>query len=318
MIHSQPSAPLPPEFLGAVFALDLPQACVDELAADPADAGGILLDFADGLRHSDPDRAQRLLGVLRERAPEPVHRQYAVHMAAGILRGQGEAAEADRLIDELMDPGTLLPETAFVLAEDFETDGDLERALACYNVSCRGLLAHPADLVAGLDPLGLIPLLSRARLRGALGHAPDAHDEAALSADGRQATLRDELDLLDEQLHGPAGTDGGTAALVVLDPSSHARARAEGRVPEQSAADYYLAAERRLRTWPGERPAVVLAGLDEVADLLGDEDGLARWARDTAPEGSPRRRPWPPERNRPCWCGSERKYKKCCGAPSTG
>jgi hypothetical protein len=25
--------------------------------------------------------------------------------------------------------------------------------------------------------------------------------------------------------------------------------------------------------------------------------------------------PWPPERNAPCWCGSTRKYKKCCGAP---
>jgi tetratricopeptide (TPR) repeat protein len=25
--------------------------------------------------------------------------------------------------------------------------------------------------------------------------------------------------------------------------------------------------------------------------------------------------PWPPERNAPCWCGSARKYKKCCGAP---
>jgi hypothetical protein len=23
---------------------------------------------------------------------------------------------------------------------------------------------------------------------------------------------------------------------------------------------------------------------------------------------------WPPERNAPCWCGSETKYKKCCGA----
>ena len=22
---------------------------------------------------------------------------------------------------------------------------------------------------------------------------------------------------------------------------------------------------------------------------------------------------WPPGRNAPCWCGSERKYKKCCG-----
>jgi tetratricopeptide (TPR) repeat protein len=23
--------------------------------------------------------------------------------------------------------------------------------------------------------------------------------------------------------------------------------------------------------------------------------------------------PWPPERNHPCWCGSGRKYKRCCG-----
>ncbi len=27
---------------------------------------------------------------------------------------------------------------------------------------------------------------------------------------------------------------------------------------------------------------------------------------------------WPPRRNEPCWCGSARKYKKCCGAPGTG
>ncbi|WP_406693168.1 SEC-C metal-binding domain-containing protein [Saccharopolyspora sp. ID03-671] len=33
--------------------------------------------------------------------------------------------------------------------------------------------------------------------------------------------------------------------------------------------------------------------------------------------GGPRRSglPWPPGRNDTCWCGSGRKYKKCCGAP---
>lgn len=25
---------------------------------------------------------------------------------------------------------------------------------------------------------------------------------------------------------------------------------------------------------------------------------------------------WPPPRNGPCWCGSDRKYKKCCGSPA--
>jgi tetratricopeptide (TPR) repeat protein len=27
---------------------------------------------------------------------------------------------------------------------------------------------------------------------------------------------------------------------------------------------------------------------------------------------------WPPGRNEPCWCGSGRKYKKCCAAPGAG
>lgn len=27
---------------------------------------------------------------------------------------------------------------------------------------------------------------------------------------------------------------------------------------------------------------------------------------------------WPPGRNQPCWCGSGRKYKKCCAAPAVG
>ena len=27
---------------------------------------------------------------------------------------------------------------------------------------------------------------------------------------------------------------------------------------------------------------------------------------------------WPPGRNEPCWCGSGRKYKKCCGMPDPG
>jgi hypothetical protein len=32
-------------------------------------------------------------------------------------------------------------------------------------------------------------------------------------------------------------------------------------------------------------------------------------------DGAGRDIPWPPQRNAPCWCGSARKYKKCCAAP---
>ncbi len=40
----------------------------------------------------------------------------------------------------------------------------------------------------------------------------------------------------------------------------------------------------------------------------------ARYAADVARDPS-RTIAWPPGRNDPCWCGSGRKYKRCCGVP---
>lgn len=55
-----------------------------------------------------------------------------------------------------------------------------------------------------------------------------------------------------------------------------------------------------------------------VADNAPDEPDpsqlRARYAADVARDPS-RTIAWPPGRNDPCWCGSGRKYKKCCGMP---
>lgn len=55
-----------------------------------------------------------------------------------------------------------------------------------------------------------------------------------------------------------------------------------------------------------------------VADNAPDEPDpaqlRAQYAADVARDPS-RTVTWPPGRNEPCWCGSGRKYKKCCGAP---
>ncbi len=55
-----------------------------------------------------------------------------------------------------------------------------------------------------------------------------------------------------------------------------------------------------------------------VADNAPDERDpaqmRAQYAADVARDPS-RTVTWPPARNEPCWCGSGRKYKKCCGAP---
>ena len=41
------------------------------------------------------------------------------------------------------------------------------------------------------------------------------------------------------------------------------------------------------------------------------EEGRARYAAERLLDGDVV--PWPPGRNEACWCGSQRKYKKCCG-----
>jgi uncharacterized protein YchJ len=42
------------------------------------------------------------------------------------------------------------------------------------------------------------------------------------------------------------------------------------------------------------------------------------YAADRARTAAPDLIAWPPSRNEPCWCGTGRKYKKCCGHPSVG
>ena len=43
----------------------------------------------------------------------------------------------------------------------------------------------------------------------------------------------------------------------------------------------------------------------------GSGEGRSSYAAELNRTG--RASPWPPGRNEPCWCGSPRKYKKCCG-----
>lgn len=300
------SAPLPPELVAAILNMDLPQHLLDDLAQTPDATGDILLNAAAELRQRRPDLARQVLDLLREHAPEPDYRQYAAHMLAGMLREQGRGREAERLIEELMRPGTLGRPMAAVLADEFAEAGDLERALYCYNVACRSILAQPVELLEGMDPVGLLPLMGRARVRERLGLPADEHDRAVWAADRTRPSLEEEMGLLDERTGGPGAV-------------SEAPIRVE---PTGQDQEHYHEVERELRRGPKERQALVLADPEEFAAHALEhgldpqtEDARRAWAR-SLPVDSPRLVRWPPERNRPCWCGSGRKYKKCCGSPS--
>lgn len=58
----------------------------------------------------------------------------------------------------------------------------------------------------------------------------------------------------------------------------------------------------------------LLAYAAERGQDPADEQIRAEHLRQRIEEGAPTLT-WPPGRNAPCWCGSARKYKKCCGAP---
>ncbi|MBR8744677.1 SEC-C domain-containing protein [Nocardiopsis sp. MG754419] len=302
------SAPLPPELVAALLDMDLPQHLLDDLAQTPDATGDILLGAADRFRERRPELARAVLDLLRAHAPEPDYRQYATHMLAGLLRAQGSAGEADRLIDELMRPGVLGRPMAAVLADEFAEAGDLDRALHCYNVACRSVLAGPVELLERMDPVGLLPLMGRARVRERLGLPADAHDVAVRAADASRPSLEEEIGLLD-------------AGIDVADPPVHAaplvRVELSGR-----ERGHYHDVERELRERGEERVVLALAEpaeLDAFAEARGldpaDEATRREWAGGL-PSDSPRFLTWPPERNLPCWCGSGRKYKKCCGSPT--
>lgn len=308
---------VPAPLWAALGRTGLTEADRADLARHPDQALDLLLDLAEHLeRTGERERSLHLLDAVREHAPEPVIRQYAAYSLADRLRGDGEPDRADALVDSLLRDRHLDPGPAQLLAEEFEEAGEHEKALRCFNIACRDLLAVPAAEAAGAGPLDLIPLWGRARTRGRLGLAPDDHDRVALAASAAWDT-------------GVGDPDAPFVPEVVrpVFPRDTLAAAQEARLLRAGeAAHHYTTAERELReakrAHPDVRLFTVLADPAEVApfarahpDLSGG-DLLEAWAEEAVPADSPRLSPWPPGRNEPCWCGSARKYKKCCGVPT--
>lgn len=68
---------------------------------------------------------------------------------------------------------------------------------------------------------------------------------------------------------------------------------------------------RTATEWYTAGVEMLLVGRHRARRLLGEPHDDAA---DLAARG--RAQAWPPPRNSPCWCGSTRKYKKCCGNPA--
>jgi tetratricopeptide (TPR) repeat protein len=175
--------------------------------------------------------------------------------------------------------------------------------------------------------LGAVMMLrGRRELRARLGQEMDATDE--LVAD---LARRDEIDDLGPAPDLDAVTEhlasGGAPpqTLRLLTFQRDQRALAQHRWPRtypDSDECYYPAAERRWRELAAhgvpdmQVVPVSVAGLVAFAERLGaDPTDPAVKTRYIHTVPAEEVIAWPPPRNERCWCGSQTKYKKCCGRP---
>lgn len=183
------------------------------------------------------------------------------------------------------------------------------------------------------DPLQIVDQMSDARRLSLkrLGREPDALEHEVEALRVRKdvgGTMRVEAGrALDRRLGIPPRSTSLEATWLCEEDDREARRRwpmwTAGLAVDEPFADRAARMERSLRNRRagGDGPIVV---------VTLDFDHFVRWCEGSGYDPADRRsrasymhaderqavaeQRWPPGRNQPCWCGSERKYKRCCGA----
>jgi tetratricopeptide (TPR) repeat protein len=174
---------------------------------------------------------------------------------------------------------------------------------------------------------------SRRFLREDLDLEPDDLDREIEEDDKHTlAELRELLNELPSPRRVFGMPDGGAFNGVLLYWPTEQFAAARDHWPDAPYGDdhsaYCQQLEREARAYSeagAARVFITTGGLDaclRYADTTGKDPDEATtrssYGADQHERHPERSLPWPPSRNGPCWCGSQRKYKKCCGSPTIG
>ncbi|MEB3366264.1 SEC-C domain-containing protein [Saccharopolyspora mangrovi] len=243
------------------------------------------------------------------------------------LLTHGRADEAAPLLDELRRNPSKVAMTYMDVHFGYSTTGDVFEGLRWLNAGANHLIPSLDEPLSPADP-GYDLLLERRHARSEAGLPADAMDEffdkcaehgeeLASQLQGRRGE-DDIADLVDE--------DGNlsltryavplwTAEEFALSKRRHPEWWEEGTTHD----DYRRGVQRELgevATGACLVPTTV-AAVEEFAEAVGHRSDDPEIPADYAFEEAHASRylPWPPGRNDACWCGSGRKYKKCCGAP---
>jgi hypothetical protein len=272
------------------------------------DRSDVLLDEAqDHLRNQAPERAEAIWQNLIAEGGEGSDGALAEY-ADYVVRHLHHEVEQSVLQAAIAKSGTNIL-TELWAAALLERRGQLVDALIRYSQATDDLTAEQVSS----SRLAKLMVTGRRRVKWALGIELDSIDRLGEVGDVEAAeTYFDLLDLL----RAPT-IFRGRVQVWSRDELAGACEHWPERITPVSIVTYYRGVEKVLREYD-ERVIVVHRNFQFFTDCV---DALERLTfesgggelRDEPPPDETSGVPWPPERNQPCWCGSENKYKKCCG-----
>lgn len=232
---------------------------------------------------------------------------------AKFLLTHDRRTEAEQRFAQLLREGSNC-EWAYVTASiAYQLIDEPQEALRWLNIGVNRFVPN-IDVELEMGDVGFEPLRQRCLLRRELDLPKDELDEFyyRLTAHGRQISEQ----IWDIKRHEQAER----LAVLYWPEEEFAKLRRERPdwYPDTTHVEHRREIQRILRQGPGA--AVATGSIEAIVDFavsrrlpLEEESTRAAFAAEAARLGQTTR--WPPGRNDACWCGSARKYKKCCGAP---
>jgi hypothetical protein len=282
---------------------------------------------ADHLRNPEPDihpnRSSSPLVAAREHARNG-ERDQAIAIWQGLIAGGGEcrsdatADYADYLvrqqhddvesnaIQEVLSKSGSSVLTRLWAGSALERRGQLVDALIWYSQA----IGHLTVEEIGASRWATLMASGRRRVKWALGLELDNIDKIGEIGDAEATD--DYFDLLDA-LRAPV-IIGGRVRVWSRAQFAEAREFRPLRITPGSVAAYYREVEEVLREYD-EHVTVELMTFQNFMDrvMACRADSGDDLSADDSNPGETVEVQWPPGRNQPCWCGSEKKYKRCCG-----
>ncbi|MDT0202648.1 SEC-C domain-containing protein [Nocardioides sp. AE5] len=305
----------------STYALDLEA----DAARYPDEAGELLMEAAHQWRlGDDATRAHALLEQVRDLGGEDA--AYACVTLADLAFEEGDDDQAHAWLaeaEEVLNDNSGAAEMAGELLAEYGRYAEALRwfdlAIGLYGAEAVAQLRN-SDLPSPMAPM----FLGRRDVRRELGLAPDEYDDLAeeLRRRGREFGERIEAYAAAQERE-----DSGQRLVRLLVWRRAEQAEAAQRWPEVFTAKVlgnHRTVEAELRDGARANPADRVELV--IASVAGFDDHLTRTGNDPLQEATRLAYmeeahaggeilAWPPGRNEACWCGSERKYKKCCDAP---